>query len=146
MDNSKCKKPVKSYKLKMKRIVECLSGKKGVGRPLLVDEEYILALKFDGCAENVRDTRTIEFQVPLTDKNYGQTNNLHPELRHMVKMFSDSISNTLFKVSYVLDVFVKHQSKLEFGMGNNVSFPINVQSQEQNLPWVATKEQTWLMA
>lgn len=64
----------------------------------------------------------------------------------MVKMFSDTVSNSLFKVDYVLDVFVKHQSKLEFGMGNNVSFNINVQSQAQNLPWVSTKEQTWLMA
>ena len=61
MDNTKCKKAVKSYKLKLKRVVQCLSGKKGVGRPLLTDEDYILALKFDGCAEQVRDTRTIEF-------------------------------------------------------------------------------------
>lgn len=51
MDNTKCKKPVKSFKLKMKRVIECLSGKKGVGKPLLRDEDYILALKFDGCAE-----------------------------------------------------------------------------------------------
>lgn len=71
---------------------------------------------------------------------------MHPELRHMVKMFTDSTSSALFKVEYILDVFVKHQSKLEFGMGNNVSFPIFVNSQEQNLPWVSTKEQTWLMA
>ena len=55
--------------------------------------------------------------------------NLHPELRHMVKMFTDSCENTLFKVEYQLDVFIKHQSKLEFGMGNNVSFNIEVKSE-----------------
>lgn len=146
MDNTKCKKPVKSFKVKMKRVVECLSGKKGVGKPLLREEDYIIALKFDGCAELIRDTRTIEFQVPQNDKKFGNVDNLHPELRHMAKMFTDSVSTVLFKVEYVLDVFVKHQSKLEFGMGNSVSFPITVSSQEQNLPWVSTKEQTWLMA
>ena len=64
----------------------------------------------------------------------------------MVKMFTDSADNTLFKVEYILDVFVKHQSKLEFGMGNSVSFPIVVKSESQNLPWVSTKEQTWIMS
>jgi len=64
----------------------------------------------------------------------------------MVKMFTDSADNTLFKIEYILDVFVKHQSKLEFGMGNSVSFPIVVKSESQNLPWVSTKEQTWMMS
>ena len=71
--------------------------------------------------------------------------NLHPELRHMVKMFTDSTENSLFKIEYVLDVFVKHQSKLEFGMGNMESFIIDVKSQAQDLPWVGPKEETWMM-
>ena len=71
--------------------------------------------------------------------------NLHPELRHMVKMFTDSTENSLFKIEYVLDVFVKHQSKLEFGMGNMESFVIDVKSQAQDLPWVGPKEETWMM-
>ena len=108
MDNSNCKKPVKSYKIKLMRKISCLSGKKGVVKPLLYEEEYLVALKYDGCAEKVKDQRTIEFQVPITDKKYGQVENLHPELRHMVKMFSDSTDNSLFKIEYVLDVFVKH--------------------------------------
>jgi len=61
VDNTKCKKAVKNYKIKLKRNITCLSGQKGVGKPLLREEEWIVALKFDGCAEKTRDTKTIEF-------------------------------------------------------------------------------------
>ena len=49
MDNSRCKKPVKSFKIKLSRKISCLSGKKGVGRPLLHVEEYLVANKYEGC-------------------------------------------------------------------------------------------------
>lgn len=78
--------------------------------------------------------------MPLQEKKFGSVENLHPELRHMVKMFSDSAENPLFKIEYVLDIFVKHQSKLEFGRGERASFNITVKSEEQNLPGVANKE------
>ena len=64
----------------------------------------------------------------------------------MVKMFTDSSENSLYRVEYALDIFVKHQSKLEFGMGNSVNFPIVIKSESTELPWVAAKEQTWMMA
>lgn len=54
-DNTQCKKAVKSYKIKFQRKISCLSGKKGVGAALLSQEDYIVALKYDGCAEKVRD-------------------------------------------------------------------------------------------
>lgn len=43
-------------------------------------------------------------------------------------MFTDSVSNSLFNVEYELHIFVKHQSKMEFGMGNSVIFPIEIKS------------------
>ena len=55
MDNSTCKKAVKSYKIKLQRKISCMSGKKGNAKPLLTNEEYLVALKYDGCAEKVRD-------------------------------------------------------------------------------------------
>ena len=85
--------------------------------------------KFEGIPEKVKEKKVVEFQIPVADKAFGTVDNLHPELRHMVKMFSDSTDNSLFKIEYVLDVFVKHQSKLEFGMGNQESFTIDVKSQ-----------------
>ena len=31
-------------------------------------------------------------------------------------------------------------------MGNNVTFNVEIKQESQNLPWVGTKEQTWLMS
>jgi len=91
-------------------------------------EDYTHSLKYDGCAEKVRENRTIEFQLPAADKSGGYVENIHPDLRHMLKVFSDSKENTLFKIEYKLEVFVKHLSKMEFGMGNKVTFPIQIYS------------------
>ena len=55
MDNSTCKKAVKSYKVKLMRKISCLAGKLGVTKPLLAEENYLDAKKYDGCAEKVRD-------------------------------------------------------------------------------------------
>ena len=41
-------------------------------------------------------------------------------------MLSDSVNNSMFKIEYSIQVFIKHKSKLEFGMGNSVIFPIEV--------------------
>ena len=59
MDNSTCKKAVKSYKCKLQRKISCLAGKLGVSKPLLTTEEYLYMKKFEGCAEKTRDLRTI---------------------------------------------------------------------------------------
>ena len=53
--------------------------------------------------------------MPLMEKKFGSVENLHPELRHMVKMFSDSTDNSLFKIEYALDIFVKHKAPMERG-------------------------------
>ena len=53
---------------------------------------------------------------------------MHSDLQHMVSMFSESVENSIFKVEYMIEVFVKHQSKLEFGMGNSVKFPVIIRS------------------
>lgn len=62
----------------------------------------------------------------------------------MVKMLAGTTETPLFKIEYQLDIFVKHQSKLEFGMGNSVFFPIDVKSNEVDLPFVAGKEAEWM--
>ena len=54
---------------------------------------------------------------------------MHADLQHIISMMSYSCESSLFKVSYTLDVYVKHKSKLEFGRGNMVSFPIIIRSQ-----------------
>ena len=90
------------------------------------------------------ETITVEFEIPLKDEKIGSVKKYHPEQRHMVKMFCVSADNTLFKIEYVLDIFVKHKSKLEFGRGEQANFNITVKSEEQDLSWVATREQSWM--
>lgn len=143
-DNSECKKPVKSFKLKLLRKVMCFSGKKTLAKPVFFLEEYLMQKKFDGCAERVRENRTIEFELPVAEKTVGNTNSLHPNLRPLVKLFSNSADNALFTIAYEIQVFVKHLSKLEFGMGNFVTFPIEVQSQALEVPALDELEGEWM--
>ena len=67
--------------------------------------------------------------LPLKDQGYGSVKGMHSDLQHMVSMFSESVENSIFKVEYTLKVFVKHLSKLEWGQGNEVIFPITIRSQ-----------------
>ena len=48
MDNSKCKKPVKSFKIKLNRKVSCLTGKSGIKKPVVHAIEYLEAHKYEG--------------------------------------------------------------------------------------------------
>ena len=139
VDNSKCRKRVKSYKFKLNRRYECYQGN-GVKAPILTKEEYLSEHKTDGgCAAKEREKVSFVFQIPQQDTKFGKVDNLHPDLRQMVKMFSTSISGDLFHISYHLDVFVKHDSWNEFGMGNYVSFPITIVSPERDLPFMKAK-------
>lgn len=51
---------------------------------------------------------------------------MHPDLRFITNMLTFSASNSLFKIEYQLEVFVKHASKLEFGVGNFVALDIEI--------------------
>ena len=58
-------------------------------------------------------------------------------------MFSETVHNQMFKVEYHLEVYVKHQSKLEFGKGNAVDFPILIRNQSQPIPFLQDRMQQW---
>ena len=62
----------------------------------------------------------------------------------MVKMLAGTTETPLFSIEYQLDVFIKHQSKLEFGMGNSVFFPIDVKHNQVDLAFVGTKDAEWM--
>ena len=143
MDNSKCKKPVKSFKVKLARKVSCLTGKVGIKKPVIRSTEYIQKRKYEGQAKQTNQDHTIDFQLPLSDKKMGEVTSLHPDLRYMVTMLSDSADNSLFKIEYELHVFVKHKSKLVRGMGSKVNFPIEIKSSQRDLQWREEKEQAW---
>ena len=50
MDNSKCKKPIKSFKVKLARKVSCLTGKTGIKKPVIRSTEYVEKRKYEGMA------------------------------------------------------------------------------------------------
>lgn len=59
-------------------------------------------------------------------------------------MFADSSITSLFEINYFIDVFIKHKSKVEFGMGNLVTFPINIYQQRNNIAHIAQKSSDWM--
>lgn len=152
MDNSACSKPIKSYKFKLKRKVECFSNvAKMVGSvasassmPSATFEEYLLDVREAGCDAKQKEKKTCGFKLPPNDANIGKIDNLHPDLRQLVKIFTQSITTELFSVQYSIDVFVKHQSKLEFGMGNFVTFPLNIVSGPIAMPRADQKYSDWV--
>ena len=83
-------------------------------------------------------------EIPEVDQSFGKTETLHPELRQLVKMFTDTTTTSLFDISYYIDIFIKHKSKVEFGMGNSVTFPVNIYQKQTNIAHIAQKASDWL--
>ena len=128
IDNTQCKKPVEKFKAKMVRKCFVYSGREGgQNSPIFETQEYIEIKKFNvDFKAKIRDHKVIEFQVPKVDKDIGNVKALHPDLCNITAMMSVSAHNNLFRIQYQLEVYVKHQSKLEFGQGNFVTFDIIV--------------------
>ena len=87
MDNSTCAKPVKSYKFKLRRVIKCFGRKQAV---ILENEEYLITIKEPGCDAKKKDTKVYSLEIPVVDQSFGKTDGLHPELRQLVKMFTDT--------------------------------------------------------
>ena len=96
MDNSACSKPVKSFKTKLRRKITANAGKKAKLQPVLSRDDYLIEIKHAGCDGEKKVTRDYEFEVPEADGKFGRTESLHPELREMVKMFTDSSESFMF--------------------------------------------------
>ena len=142
MDNSACSKPIKSYKFKLKRQVQCFTS--ASPQPTASFEEYLLDERETGCEAKQKEVKTFKFKLPANDSKFGKIDNLHPDLRQLVKIFTQSIKTDLFSVQYSIDVFVKHQSKLEFGMGNFVTFPLNIVQGRVSMPTAGQKFTDWV--
>ena len=60
---------------------------------------------------------------------------------------ASSTETPMFRIDYSVQVFVKHDSKLEFGQGNSVTFNFEIKSEPQGLPdKIQMKEQNWMTA
>lgn len=132
MDNSKCKKAVKSFKIKLRRHIECLYKN---GSVIWSQDEEICGHKYAGVAEKAPvEQKTLEFTIPKLEKDFGaaQFHILQPGFDQMT--LASSTETPMFRIEYSLQVFVKHDSKLEFGQGNSVNFNFEVRSAPQSLP------------
>ena len=145
IDNTQCKKPVEKFKAKMVRKCFVYSGREGgQNSPIFETQEYIEIKKFNvDFKAKIRDHKVIEFQVPKVDKDIGNVKALHPDLRNITAMMSVSAHNNLFRIQYQLEVYVKHQSKLEFGQGNFVTFDIIVRGQGEPIDLLKQREDAW---
>ncbi len=81
MDNSACKKPVKSFKVKLSRKISCTVQ----GLPPFEKEEYLKEEKYSGTEEKTKTNRTLDFDLPSHDSENANAENLHPDMRHLSK-------------------------------------------------------------
>ena len=126
-DNRACKKPIKSFKLKLQR---------RIGTMCFNHKKYLHVEKFEknyGAKEIVKST--VELQIPLLDPYHPDTYSVLPEIFKetlepdyfpKMKSICPSFQGKLFHVDYVLKVFVKYDGLTERGEGNVVKFPIRI--------------------
>ena len=91
--------------------------------------------------------KSIIFKLPgdeVSDESFQDPDYHHPTLHATLIHFSPSHYEGVFTVHYRLDVYIKHQSKTEFGMGNFVSFPIKIKSMPLKLPMLKEYQQELL--
>ena len=122
-DNSKCDKPIKSFKFKLHRHYKghddshwTTSGSK-----------YLVTKKEGKCEAGGKVDQTFEIEIPRLDEYEQQAENkVHPDELPMLKSFSTSIKGKLLEVAYTLNCFIKHEAFTEFGEGNVVTLPIKL--------------------
>jgi len=120
-------KAVKSYKLKLNRTYSAYADADSF-KPVFEKSEYVVLSSEKGCPPKAKESRELLFTIPDQEdwKRRSDTGNLHSELNPLLTQFTASNEANIFKVRYNLDVFVKHDAWNEFGMGNHVTFNINV--------------------
>ena len=81
-DNSKCKKPVKSFKVKLMRKITCYSEKQGGKQQVsFKSQEYLKAIKYDGISDKTKEKKVFEFELPQKDPNKENLYNLNHDQR-----------------------------------------------------------------
>lgn len=145
VDNTKCKKATEKIKTKLIRKCSVFNGKEGGElNPVLVQQEYVDIKKHPMViAGKTQEHKFIEYELPKVDKDNGVIKTLHPDLRSLTGMLTFSATNPLFKIEYMLEIYLKHQSKLEFGQGNSVIIPIIIRGQGEYIDILANKVSEW---
>jgi len=71
--------------------------------------------------------RELSFDIPEVDYDYPQSGELNGKLdTDMHKLMQASCNGNLLCVQYSLKVFVRHDSKMQFGEGECITLPIRI--------------------
>lgn len=106
------------------------------GKNIISKRKYVKELKYKvDVAARTKSKVHLQFELPTTEDPaiLNEALTIDPTIWHQVhiaalQQLSSTHCDETFRIEYRLDVFVKHQSKTEFGMGNFVSFPIRIAS------------------
>jgi len=142
-DNSSCKTAVKSYKMKLFRQ---LRHREGVTGHFEDYTELVTAMKSPGCDAKKKDTREIELEIPMHEKEVDESKHWAPlnaivmkngvgtrinyannaEYNVTFKGLTGSWLGVVYQVQYILKVYVKHAGTFSFGAGKCVSLPVKI--------------------
>jgi len=134
-DNTKCGTAVKSFKLKFKRKVFMIGERldsNGVRVQTLNKQSKYLYQHKDvdhGCAAKTKVERLMSFDIPMVDFDFPESQaqlNCTPHDVSMMQQTQASVNGQLLTIQYSVKVFVRHDSKQQFGEGECVTLPIRV--------------------
>ena len=134
-DNSKCSTAVKSFKLKFKRKVFMIGERldsNGVRVQTLNKQSKYLYQHKDvdhGCGAKTKVERLMSFDIPVMDFDFPEAQaqlNCTPHDIDMMRQMQASANGQLFTIQYSVKVFVRHDSKQQFGEGECVTLPIRI--------------------
>ena len=110
IDNSKCGKDVKSYKVKLHREIVVFK-ERGKKTTMFVKNEYLVEEKKPvDVKSKSRSEKTITFKIPALDntERLGDLSSMHPTLQLLTKTLSSSQWRGIFMIRYKMDLFIKH--------------------------------------
>lgn len=82
-----------------------------------------------GCAAKTKVERLMSFDIPMVDFDFPESQaqlNCTPHDVSMMQQTQASVNGQLLTIQYSVKVFVRHDSKQQFGEGECVTLPIRV--------------------
>ena len=131
-DNSKCSKPITSFKLKLKRKFFIFEND-GMFNSKLNSSKYIIDKRVEGCRPKESCVRVIEIQIPAKDlEEKGSLTQFTEKVKTdklqeiIFSEFTPTMTSATIGISYSLKVFVKHDAWNQFGSGAVKTLPIYI--------------------
>lgn len=80
-----------------------------------------------GCGPKQKIERILEFEIPNEEPENASTGVKYSETeKQLIKSLTGSVNSAIYKISYILKIFVKHDSLTQLGEGECVTLPIRI--------------------